>query len=146
MDRFTRNYSLALGALAIGLLAWWVASAWQPRVWEINDLLGADPKLAGYVYRFRVVGLDDGVATLSTPRSFDVPAMRFLEIVQPSLAGKAQDDPAMIAAQQDLIDHQKRAQDLVLGLPDVDRVAWQLDVKWLTGHGVQVGATRPGTN
>jgi hypothetical protein len=136
MDTFTRNYSILLGAILLGLLAWWLSSIWQPRVWEINDMLEADPRVGSYVYQFRVVDLDNGVATLSTPRSFNVPAMRFLEIVEPSVAGKAQDDPAMIAAQQDLIDHQKRAQGLVLAQPDVERVDWQLDVKWLADHGV----------
>jgi hypothetical protein len=136
LDTFTRNYSILLGAILLGLLVWWVSSIWQPRVWEINDMLEADPQVGTYVYPFRVVDLDKGIATISTPRSFAVPAMRFLEIVQPSLAGKAQDDPAMIAAQQDLIDHQKRAQGLVLAQPDVERVDWQLDVKWLANHGV----------
>jgi len=136
MDTFTRNYSLLLGAILLGLLAWWLSSIWQPRIWEINDMLEADPQVGSYVYQFRVVDLNAGVATLSTPRSFEVPAMRFLEIVQPSVAGKGQDDPAMIAAQQDLIDHQKRAQGLVLALADVERVEWQLDVKWLADHGV----------
>jgi hypothetical protein len=144
MDSFTRNYSILLGAVLVGLLAWWLSTIWQPRVWEINEMLESDPTLSEYVYQFRVVDFDNGVAILSTPRSFDVPAMRFLEIVQPGLAGKAQDDPAMIAAQQDLIDHQKRAQGLVQALPDVQRVDWRLDVKWLADHGVHPGnaATR----
>lgn len=144
MDQFTRNYSIGLGVIVFGLLAWWLSSVWQPRVWEINDMLASDPQLREYVYRFRVVRLDKGVATLSTPRSFDVPAMRFLEIVQPTLAGLAQDDPASIAAQQDLIDHQKRAQALVLGLPEVQRVDWRLDVQWLADHGVHVPTANPG--
>ncbi len=144
MDSFTRNYSILLGAIVFGLLAWWLSSIWQPRVWEINEGLESDPELSAYVYQFRVVDLDNGVAILSTPRSFDVPAMRFLEIVRPDLAGKAQDDPAMIAAQQDLIDHQKRAQGLVMAQPDVRRVDWRLDVKWLADHGVYPG--NPGTH
>ena len=138
MDNFTRNYSIALGAILLGLLAWWFSSTWNPRVNELNDILAADPDLPGYVYRFRVVDYDDGVAVLSTPRAYQVPAMRFLEVVKPELAGKAQDDPAMIAAQQELIEHQKRAQTLMLGQPDVERVDWRLDVRWLSDHGVQV--------
>lgn len=139
MDSFTRNYSILLGAILLGLLAWWLSSIWQPRVWEINEMLESDPKLSAYAYQFRVVDFDNGLAILSTPRSFDMPALRFLEIVQPGLTGKAQDDPAMIAAQQDLIAHQKRAQGLVQALPDVQRVDWRLDVKWLADHGVHPG-------
>ncbi len=136
VDSFTRNYSIALGMIVIGLLTWWGASAWQPRVWELNRLLESDTELAGYPYQFRLLRFDDGVAVLSTPRAFNFPAIRFLELVNPALADKAQDDPAMVAAQQDLIDHQKRAQGLMLAQPDVRRVDWELDVKWLADHGV----------
>jgi hypothetical protein len=140
MDSFTRNYSVALGIIVVALLAWWISSSWNPRVGELNQVLEADTDLAGYVYPFRVVDYRDGVAVVSTPRDFRVPAMRFLEIVKPELANKAQDDPAMIAAQQELIEHQKRAQTLMLGQPDVERVDWRLDVRWLADHGVQVPA------
>jgi hypothetical protein len=140
MDSFTRNYTIILGFILFGLFAWWISSAWQPRIWEINEQLESDPMLSNYAYQFRLLDLQDNVATLSSPRSFDVPAMRFLEIVQPDLAGKTQDDPAMIQAQQDLIDHQKRAQGLVLALPDVKRVDWRLDVQWLADHGVHVNS------
>ncbi|MCF7983719.1 MAG: hypothetical protein K9L70_04895 [Thiohalocapsa sp.] len=136
MDSFTRNYSIVLALIVLVLLAWWASSVWQPRVWELNEMLEADPQLSDYPYQFRVVDVEQGTATLSTPRSFKVPAMRFLEIIEPGVAGKAQDDPAMLAAQQDLIDHQKRAQGLVLAQPDVERVDWELDVKWLAAHGV----------
>lgn len=137
MDKFTRNYSIVLGVVVIALVAWWISSIWQPQVWEINDMLEADPELADYPYPFRVKRLDDDVAIISTPRNFQVPAIRFLELIHPELAGLAQDDPKVIAAQQDLIDHQKRAQNLVLAQPEVERVDWELDVQWLADHGVQ---------
>jgi hypothetical protein len=138
MDTFTRNYSIVLGLIGAGLVAWWISASYNPRVDELNAVLEADAGLSSYLYDFRVVDYDDGVATLSTPRSFDVPAMRFLEIVKPELAGRAQNDPAMIAAQQELIEHQKLAQTLVQGQTDVDRVEWRLDVRWLADHGVTV--------
>ena len=137
MDKFTRNYSIILGVVVIALVAWWISSIWQPQVWEINDMLEADPELADYPYPFRVKRLEDDVAIISTPRNFQVPAIRFLEVIHPELAGLAQDDPKVVAAQQDLIDHQKRAQGLVSAQPGVERVDWELDVQWLAGHGVQ---------
>ncbi len=142
MDRFTRNYSAALGILFIAFIGFWLHSNVQPRVWEINKVLQADPLIANYPYQFRVVSFDNGVATLSTPRSFEVPASRFLEIIYPQLAGKAEVDPAMAAAQQALVNSQKRAMELVQGLPDVKSVAWELDVRWLADHGVASPVTR----
>ena len=142
MDRFTRNYSVLLGILFLAVIALWMRSNWQPRAWEINKVLQSDPLVAHYPYQFRVVSFEQGVATISTPRSFDVPASRFLEIVYPQLAGKPEGDPAMIAAQQALVDAQKRSMELVQALPNVKSVNWELDVRWLADHGVAAPVTR----
>ncbi|HSO82174.1 hypothetical protein [Thiocapsa sp.] len=141
MDRFTRIYSIAIGVVVIGALAVWIASAWKPQVWELDQVLEADPLVSSYPYRFRVVSFENGVATISTPRSFDVPAYRFLAIIHPNLTNKADNDPQVIAAQQDLIDHQKRAQGLILAQPQVDSVEWQLDTQWLAARGITVSPT-----
>jgi hypothetical protein len=138
MDRFTRNYTIGIAVLVVGALAFWIGSSWKPRVWELNAMLEADPQIAAYPYPFRVVALDDGVAAISTPRSFDLPAYRFLAIIHPNLANKADNDPEVIAAQQELIDHQKRAQGLVLAQPDVESVRWELDTQWLSARGISV--------
>jgi hypothetical protein len=123
--------------LIVSGIVFWVRSAWKPDAWALDRVLESDATLASYPYRFRVVAFDDGVATLSTPRSFDIPAYRFLGIIHPNLANKMDNDPAMIAAQQDLIDHQKRAQGLILAQPDVQSVEWELDTQWLAAHGIQ---------
>jgi hypothetical protein len=136
MDRFTRNYSLLLGAILIAVLFFWAKSTWKPEVWNLGEVLTSDPQLADYPYQFRLRDFRDGVAVISTPRSPDFPAYSFLQVIHPKLAGKAQDDPEMIAAQQDLIDHQKRAMGLMLAQPGVKSVDWELDVKWLADHGI----------
>jgi hypothetical protein len=138
MDRFTRIYSIGLVGVALVLLGFWLYSLWNPRVWELNDLLAAEPVVAAYPYAFRVTKFNDGIATLSTPRSFAFPAIRLLPILEPALANLAQDDPRMVAAQQSLIDAQKRAMELVQSQPDVREVRWELDIAWLADHGVQV--------
>ena len=137
MDRFTRNYSIALGALILAAIFIWAKSSWQPKVWELDKVLVSDTLLSSYPYQFRVRSFQDGVATISTPRSFDIPALQFLGIIHPQLAGKAQDDPEMVAAQQGLIDHQKRAMGLILAQPGVKTVSWELDTRWLADHGVE---------
>jgi hypothetical protein len=138
MDNFTRNYSIGLIGATLVLLGFWLYSLWTPRVWELNDLLAAEPVVAAYPYAFRVTKFNDGIATLSTPRSFAFPAIRFLPILEPELANLAQDDPRMVAAQQRLIDAQQRAMELVQSQPDVRGVRWELDIAWLADHGVQV--------
>jgi len=140
LDTFTRNYSLGLGVIALAAFALWVHSSWQPQVWEINRMLEADPIIANYPYQFRVQSLENGVATLLTPRSPAIPAVQFVPILDPHLAGKDQNDPAMIKAQAELVTSQKRAMDLVGALPGVQRVDWALDLRWLSDHGVQAPA------
>jgi hypothetical protein len=142
VDRFTRNYSIVLGIIVIAVFVMWMRSTWQPRVWEINRILESDPAVADYPYQFRLLSLENGVATLSTPRSADFPAIQFLPIVYPELAGLRDDHPSVVKAQQSLVAHQKRAMDVVQALPDVQSVTWGLDVQWLADHGVQVQRTR----
>ena len=141
MDTFTRNYSTGLASLALGLVLFWLYSLWTPRVWELNEMLEADPVVAAYPYAFRVTEFSDGVAILSTPRSFAFPAVLFLPVLYPELAHLAQDDPRMVAAQQRLIDAQKGAMERVLEQSDVRQVRWVLDVGWLADHGIQVQKT-----
>ncbi len=135
MDRFTRNYLIVLGLVLAAVAAYWLAQ-WNPAVGEINDLLAADTELAGYGYRFRVLSLDKGVAKLTTPRSFEVPVVRFLGVLHPELRNKAQDDPAMVAAQEQLVRHQKRAAQLVHDRAEVRSVRWVLDKDWYRERGV----------
>jgi hypothetical protein len=138
MDNFTRVYTIIIGlAIAAGLF-FWASSGHDPRVGELDSLLAADPIVSDYPYRFRVRGFENGIVTLSSPRSPAFPAIKFLPIIHPELVDKAQDDPAMIAAQQELIDHQKRAQGLMLAQPDVTSVAWELDAAWLAQQGANL--------
>ncbi|MBK1718404.1 hypothetical protein [Thiocystis violacea] len=136
MDRFTKTYSILLGIIVILGLFFWMKSSWQPGVRGLDRILTSDAQLSTYPYQFRLRSFNDGIAVISTPRSFDVPALQFLQIIHPKLAGKNQDDPEMAAAQQDLIDHQKRAMGLMLAQPDVQSVDWELDTQWLADHGV----------
>jgi hypothetical protein len=135
MDRFTRNYSIVLGLIALALIGWWISTL-NPRVWEINDMLEADPQLAEYPYPFRVLSLENGVARISSPRSFDVPALTFLAVIRPDLARKPQDDPAVMAAQADLATHQKLAGKRVRDEADVKQIRWVLDRDWYAERGV----------
>lgn len=141
MDTFSRNYSIGLASLTLALVLFWLYSLWAPRVWELNEMLEADPLVAAYPYPFRVTEFSDGVAILSTLRSFAFPAVLFLPILYPELANLAQDDPRMVAAQQRLIDAQKRAMERVQEQSDVRQVRWALDVGWLEDHGIQVKKT-----
>lgn len=137
MDRFTRNYSITLGIILVIFLVWMLYE--DPLVVDLNGLLEQDSAVVAYPYRFQVLAVHDGVAEMGTPRSSAFPVQRALGILFPALANRAQDDPDLMRAQQDLAQVQKRAMDIVLGSGKVKRVRWELDRDWLSRHGVQFG-------
>ncbi len=111
-------------------------NAITPPPGQFNELLERDAKLAAYDYHFRVLSLENGVAALSSPRSPEMPAVRFLSILQPRLAGKPADDPAVVSAEKELAEHQARAKKLILAQPDVTQVRWVLDQGWYAERGI----------
>jgi len=104
----------------------------------LNEVLDDDPQLAAYPYRFQVLAVQGRTAVLSSPRSPELPAVRFLALLQPALAGKEPNDPALVAAEKDLAAHQGRARELVLADPDIDIVRWRVDRGWYAERGVLV--------
>jgi len=92
---------------------------------------------AGYPYDFRVLSLENGMATMGSPRSAQVPVMKFLHAAFPELAGKDVQDPAMMAAQDELVQKQSRAAELVQRHPEVQSVRWVLDERWYAERGAQ---------
>lgn len=98
-------------AFALAILIAWVLSL-NPRVWEINDHLEQDAKIAAYPFPFRVLELDNGVAVVASPRSTQVPVMRFLRIVDPRLRNAESDSPTALAVQKTLGQIQGRVREL----------------------------------
>ena len=135
MDRFTRNYSMVLGVITLIVLGLWLASL-DFRAMALNDLLEDDAQLAAYPYRFQVVAVEGDTAVITSPRSPEVPAVHFLAVLHPALAGKNPNDPALVAAEQELAAHQGRARELILAEPDIDTVRWRLDRAWYAERGV----------
>jgi hypothetical protein len=136
MDRFTRNYSIILGVIVLIVLVW--ALYEDPQVSDLNDLLEQDSEVVGYPYQFQVLRLQNDIAIMSTPRSSAFPVHRALGILFPNLANRAQDNPDVMKAQQELARIQKRAQAIVIESGKVNSVRWELDKNWLIQHGVQL--------
>jgi hypothetical protein len=134
MDKFTRVYSIILAVIVVVALV--VVFYERPAVSRLNTLLEADPAVSAYPYRFRVLELKEGVATLGTPRSADFPASRALGILFPELRDEMPDSPAMLDAQKELARVQAIAKRTVEASEDVDRVTWELDEKWLRNAGI----------
>lgn len=138
MDKFTRNYSIILGVIALFVLVWVLYE--DPQVSDLNDLLEQDSAVAGYPYRFKVLRLQNGIAIVSTPRSSDFPVHRALGILFPNLANRAQDNPDVMQAQQTLAEIQKQVKAIVMKSDKVKGIRWELDKNWLSQHGINLSA------
>jgi len=136
MDRFTRNYSIVLGVVIVVLVALFMYE--DPQIQSLNDRLLQDTRLSAYPYSFRVLRLENGVATMTTPRSPEFPAFRALGLLFPSLDSLPQDDSRLMQGQLDMAHLQEYAKGLVLGAEAVERVVWELDTQWLDRHGIEI--------
>ncbi|MCB1705729.1 MAG: hypothetical protein KDI17_12750 [Halioglobus sp.] len=137
LDRFTKNYLIGLVLVAVAGLGWWLSS-WDARVSQINDMLAADGELATYPYQFHVLSLENGVAEIASPRSAEVPVIRFLRIVYPEYANASVTDSAVMAAQDRLVAVQSRAAKLVSEQDGVDAIRWTIDRNWYASQGIQL--------
>lgn len=140
MDRLTRTATI-VSAILLALLI--LSLAWNrfgltPRIWQLNALLQEDPVLAEYPYDFKAVIFLNGIVTLTSPHASEVPVEPFLRAVDPSLADKSPQDPAMLAAGQRFWRQELRAIELMTAQPDVDSVNWSLDRAWYHRHGIRL--------
>lgn len=136
MDKFSRNYSIVL-AIVVGALLFLFTHK-NPELAEMNALLDTDSELAAYPYTFRVLRIEDRVAIMTTPRSPEFPAYRALGLLFPDLANLPQEDPRLMQGQLEMAGIQEHAKDIVLNTEHVSQVEWEIDKKWLSGHGVQL--------
>jgi hypothetical protein len=135
LDRGTKIYAGILGSILLaGVVAWLLTL--DLRLGEIDEMLQQDPEIGVYPYRFRALEIQGRTAVMSSPRSTDLPAVRFLAIIKPNLARKSEQDPDMIAAQKELGALQSRVRELVLSRPDIDKVRWRLDRQWYASRGI----------
>lgn len=138
MDRFTRNYSIVLGVIVLVVIVWVLYE--DPQVSDLNDLLQQDAEIASYPYQFQVLRIQNEIAVMSTPRSSAFPVHRALGILFPHLSNRAQDNPDVMKAQQELARIQKRAKAIVIESGRVKSMRWELDKNWMRDHGIQPGS------
>ncbi|AGA90379.1 hypothetical protein Thimo_1600 [Thioflavicoccus mobilis 8321] len=140
MKRPKTKSLVVYGTIAAILLMFWIswAGGIVPQVWQVNALLQDDPMLQEYPYKFRAVLLASGVATMTRPYDMEVAPFDFLQVIEPDLAGKAPNDPAMVAALKRLRAHERRAARVAVSHTAADGVEWVLDRAWYHKHGIKL--------
>lgn len=122
------------------LLLDWIIRAPDSRSRDLTRAIAeqGSAELKAYPYPFRVLKVEGGVAYVTTPRSFDVPAARVIARLFPAINTKDANDPEFVAAEKQLAAVQAEAQRIVAGQSGISSVRWKIDRDWLTAHGIDV--------
>ncbi|MEB4592946.1 hypothetical protein VSS37_18345 [Candidatus Thiothrix sp. Deng01] len=128
---------LVVLALVAGLALIWFLKQ-DPAINQLNGVLKTDVELQAYPYQFHALKVENGIATLSSPRSPEVSVLHFFNIAKPNLDTNNPDSPAMIAAQKELAHVQEKAGKLAKAQPGIQEVRWEIDRSWYASHGLIV--------
>ncbi|MBK5914019.1 hypothetical protein [Rhodocyclus purpureus] len=130
-----------IAAVVVALLALnWFISAPDSRSRELTQAIETQgsAELKAYPYQFRVLKVENGVAYMTTPRSFDVPAAKLIGRLFPEINTNDPNDPGFVAAEKHLAAIQGEAQKIVASQPGIKAVQWKIDRDWLTSHSIEV--------
>ena len=134
MDRGTKIYSLILGIICLSLAITFLYD--PPKVKELNEQLEAIKKVKDFPYSFRVLRINNGIATMNSPISIDLPCGKVIAIIFPQLKGKSLLSPEYQQAQEQLAEVQMLASNHVKSDPEINKIIWELDKTWLIQNGV----------
>lgn len=134
MDRGTKIYSLILGIICLSLSITFLYES--PKVKELNEQLDSINEIKEFPYSFRVLRIDNGVATLNSPISIDLPCGKVIAIIFPQLKGKSLLSDEYQQAQKKLARVQMLVSRSVKSDADIYKIVWELDQSWLIQHGV----------
>jgi hypothetical protein len=104
----------------------------------LNGVLRVEPAIQAYPYNFHVIKFENGIATMSTPRSAQVSVLHFFKYAFPNLDIANPDSETMIQAQKQLADVQEKAAKIVKSQPMVKEIQWEIDRDWYKSHGILV--------
>ncbi len=134
MDRATKIYSLILGVISLSLAITFLYE--PPKVKELNKQLEAIKKVKDFPYSFRVLRINNGIATMNSPISIDLPCGKVIAIIFPQLKGKSLLSAEYQQAQEQLAEVQMLASDKIKSDPQINKIVWELDKTWLIQNGV----------
>lgn len=135
LDRGTKIYAAILASICLSILLAWLVTL-DFRVGEIDSMLKQDSQISSYPYPFRALEIQGNTAVMSSPRSREMPAVRFISLIRPDLKNLNEQHPKLIEAQQELAAVQSKVRKLVLSREDIDRVNWRIDKEWFAGRGI----------
>ncbi|WP_166254177.1 hypothetical protein [Marinobacter salicampi] len=116
---------MLVAALFVGWLGW--------RGFEVislNQRLQSDEVVASYPYLHRVLRVDGDTAVMSSLRSRETPTREALKIIFPSMSSLSENHRDWQRAEREFARVQAKAGDIILDVPGIARVRWELDENW----------------
>ena len=136
MDQGTKIYGIVLGTFCIVLAVIFLYES--PKVQDLNNRLESIKEINEFPYQFKVLRVNNGIATMNSPISTELPCGKVIAIIFPSLKGKSLLSPEYQNAQKLLAKVQMLASKNVKSDPDISRIVWELDRSWLIQNGVSL--------
>ena len=136
MDRGTKIYALILGLICLTLAVVFLYET--PKVRELNNRLEAINEINDFPYQFKVLRVENDIATLNSPVSIDLPCGKVIGIIFPSIKGKSLLSSEYQDAQKLLAKVQMLAGKTIKSDPDINKIVWELDRSWLIQNGVSL--------
>ena len=136
MDRGTKIYGIVLGTFCIVLAVIFLYES--PKVQDLNNQLESIKEINDFPYQFKVLRVNNGIATMNSPISTELPCGKVIAIIFPSLKGKSLLSPEYQNAQKLLAKVQMLASKSVKSDQDISRIVWELDRSWLIQNGVSL--------
>ena len=136
MDRGTKIYGIVLGTFCIVLAVIFLYES--PKVQDLNNQLESIKEINDFPYQFKVLRVNNGIATMNSPISTELPCGKVITIIFPSLKGKSLLSPEYQNAQKLLAKVQMLASKSVKSDQDISRIVWELDRSWLIQNGVSL--------
>ena len=136
MDKGTKIYAIILSFICITLAIVFLYET--PRVRELNQQLESVDEINSFPFEFKVIRIDNGTATLSSPVSTELPCGKIIGVIYPSIKGKSLLSPEYQKAQKLLARVQMRVGKIVKSNTDINKIIWELDRRWLIQNGVSL--------
>lgn len=136
MNRGTKIYAAVLGLFIISLAILFFYET--PKVREINHQLRSIAEINDFPYQFKVLRINNGVATLNSPISTELPCGKVIGVIFPSIKGKSLLSPEYQKAQKSLAKVQMQVGNTVKSNPEIKKIIWELDRSWLIQNGISL--------
>ena len=134
MDRGTKIYSIILGVFCLGLAFIFLYET--PKVKILNHKLNSVSEIQQFPFKFKVLRINDRVATINSPISIELPCGEVIGIIFPAIKGRSLLSQEYQDAQKLLARIQMQIGDIIKSDPDIDKIVWELDKSWLIQNGV----------